>query len=343
MPELTKLLSQQNNVTIAQVAKEAKVSISSVSRFMNRSAQLSKAKSDRIEAVITKLNYSPSPVAQSLVRGSTKTIGVLTQFIDSPFFGEALRGIEQTFLQANYTPLVVSGGAVREREIRQLKTLIDRKVDAIIVLSGNLKDADIKAVAKLLPVVVMGRRLDAQNINSIFLDNQTGVGLAVEHLSQLYHKTIAYLSGPMDNHDAVDRLRGFREQMRQRGLSVNEDLIVYGDFQENGGYQATLHLLAKRIPFTAVISANDQMAYGALLALRSSAFRVPDDVSLVGFDDLPHSSYASPPLTTVKDQVLQIGEYAARLTLARLQGTSLPNQDFTPSLMVRESTRRNLA
>lgn len=330
---------QRGRATLGMVAERAGVSPSTVSRILNGTAQVSAEKRTQVEEVIRELGFRPDPVARSLAGGRTMSIGVLTQFIDSPFYGEALRGIEVELHRAHYAPLFVSGHWNDAEEASRIALLQERKVDGLIVLTGRLSDEMLVDVATTLPVVVTGRRLSAPNLFSIDFDNDEGAKLAVQHLQAKGHRQIAFISGPLDHPDAVQRLNGFTQEMQRLALPVNQSLVVMGDFQEAGGYRAMNALLQTGQAFSAVIAANDQMAYGARLALYRAGLRVPEDVSLIGFDDLPHSAYSLPPLTSVRQSVYEVGQTAARAVLDLLGKRAPPSRVVPAELVVRESTR----
>lgn len=325
--------------TLGLVAQRAGVSPSTVSRILNGTAQVSQEKQDLVREAIKALNFQPDPAARSLAGGRTMSIGVLTQFIDSPFYGEALRGIEDVLHQAGFVPLFVSGHWNEDEEKNRLLMLQQRKVDGVIVLTGKLSDSTLLQVASRMPVVVTGRQLSAPNLYSIDFDNLEGAALAVKHLHALGHRHVAFISGPLDHPDAVQRLNGYRQELAQRAMALDEALVVYSDFQESGGFRAMNQLLASRVNFSAVIAANDQMAYGARLALYRAGLRVPDDVSLVGFDDLPHSAFSLPPLTSVRQSVYEIGRLAAQAMVDMLARKAPPAQMIPAEIVVRESTR----
>jgi LacI family transcriptional regulator len=171
-------------------------------------------------------------------------------------------------------------------------------------------------------------------------DNYEGARLATRHLLELGHQKIACITGPSDHSDAVDRLRGCQAEMKAAGLSLPKELIVEGDFLESGGVLAVQKLLASRATFTAILALNDQSAYGAALALYRSGLRVPDDISLVGFDDLRSSSFTIPPLTTVRHAIYEIGQQAALAVVDLVEGRKPTQRVPVPELVVRESTRR---
>jgi len=335
----TVIPSQRPRSTLGQVAKRAGVSPSTVSRILNGTAQVSAEKQAHVRKAIEELNFQPDPAARSLAGGRAMSVGVLTQFIDSPFYGEALRGIEDVLHQAGYAPLFASGHWNEAEEMNRLSLLQQRKIDGVIVLTGKLTNKTLKDLASRLPVVVTGRQLAAPNLFSIDFDNVEGAGLAVRHLHALRHQNVAFISGPLDHPDAEQRLAGYRAELQRRKMPVNDALVVYSDFQESGGYRAMKQLLESRVNFSAVIAGNDQMAYGARLALHRAGLRVPDDVSLVGFDDLPHSAFTLPPLTSVRQSVYEIGTSAAQAMLDLLSHKQPPAKVIAAEIIVRESTR----
>lgn len=327
--------------TLSMVAKQAGVSPSTVSRILNGTAQVSEEKQALVKAVIEELGFRPDPAARSLAGGRTMSIGVLTQFIDSPYYGEALRGIEDELHKANYVPLFVSGHWNEAEEKIRLFMLQERKVDGIIVLTGKLADDTLIEMATHIPLVVTGRRLTANGLFSIDFDNNEGASLAVRHLHALGHSRVAFISGPLDHPDANERLQGFKDEISRKGMASDDALIVCSDYQEAGGFRAMNSLLEARVQFTAVLAANDQMAYGARLALHRSGLRVPEDVSLIGFDDLPHSAFTLPPLTSVRQSVYEIGLLAAKAMIDILDKKHPPSKLIAAELVVRESTRIN--
>jgi LacI family transcriptional regulator len=324
--------------TLGMVAQQAGVSPSTVSRILNGTAQVSDEKKALVQAVIKELGFRPDPAARSLAGGRTMSIGVLTQFIDSPYYGEALRGIEDELNKAHYSPLFVSGHWNEAEEKKRIELLLDRKVDGIIVLTGKLSDDTLIDLAKKIPVVVTGRQLNGANLFSIDFDNAEGASQAVKHLSQLGHQKVVFLSGPLDHPDAKQRLQGYKKEIKRLKMVSDKSLIVESDFLESGGLRAVNSLLANKTEFTAIIAANDQMAYGARLALHKANLRVPDDVSLIGFDDLPHSAFTLPPLTSVRQSVYEIGVSAAKAMFDLINKKSPPSQVVEAELIIREST-----
>ncbi len=329
-------------VKLEEVARAAGVSPSTVSRILNGTAVVSPVKKKLVDDAIAKLGFVPNPVARGLASGKTLSIGVITQAIDSPYYGAALSGIEDELDPAGYCPLFVSGHWNAAAEARCIDVLRSRRVDGIIVLTGRLTDQALKACARNVPIVVTGRTLKAAGLVSLNFDNFEGGRLATQHLIGLGHRDIAFIAGDRDHPDANERLRGYRAALHEAGIPLNADLVVPGAYSEVSGMMAVDRLLSKRQRFTAIFAANDQMALGAALGLQRRSLRVPDDISMVGFDDLPTSLYAIPPLTTVHQPAYELGRLAASAMLQLLAGEKPSVTVPAPRLIVRESGRRLL-
>ena len=330
--------SADGPVTLQQVAQAAGVSASTVSRILNGTAVVSQEKKQAVDEAISLLGFVPNPVARGLAGGRTLSVGVVTQSIDSPFYGVALRGIEVELDRAGYSPLFVSGHWNASEEARCIDILRSRRVDGIIVLTGRLSDAALKQTARALPVVATGRKLRAPNLFSLDFDNFEGARLATEHLISLGHRRIAFIAGNSEHPDAHERLRGYRAGLEAAGIRFNPDLLAAGLFHEESGMLATERLLEARQRFTALFAANDQMALGACLALQRRCLRVPYDVSVMGFDDLSISRYSIPPLSTIHHPAYELGQGAAASMLCLLRGEKPAFKLPEPRVVAREST-----
>ena len=327
-------------VTIGTVAQAAGVSASTISRILNGTAVVSELKKQAVERAIAELGFVPNPVARGLAGGRTFSVGVVAQVMDSPFYGGKLRGIEDVLDPAGYSPLFVSGHWDAANEARCIDVLRSRRVDGIIVLTGRLSDQVLKTIAKSLPVVVTGRSLKAPGLFALDFDNFEGGRMATEHLILLGHRRIAFIAGDPKHPDAPERMRGYRAALEAAGIPFEPNLVVQGEYNEVSGLLAVNRLLEGRQQFTAIFAANDQMALGASLALHRRSLRVPEDISLVGFDDLPASQYAIPPLSTVHQPAYDIGRHAALSMLELLAGNKPTANVPAPSFIARESTRR---
>lgn len=326
--------------TIGQVAQAAGVSPSTVSRVLNGTAVVSEAKKRAIDESIAQLGFVPNPIARGLAGGRTFSVGVVTQALDSPFYGAAMRGIEDELIPSGYNALFVSGHWNAAVEARCIEVLQSRRVDGVIVLTGRLTDQLLKSYARIQPLVVTGRTLKAPGLFAMYFDNFEGGRLATQHLLQLGHRRIAFIAGDADHPDATERLRGYQAALTHAGLAYDPNLVVPGDYLEISGLLAVDRLLGTGQRFTAIFAANDQMATGAALGLQRRSLRVPEDVSIVGFDDLPTSQYAIPPLTSVQQPAYELGRLAARGLLQMLAGDK-PNITMPqPRLVARESSRR---
>jgi len=326
-------------VTLDMVARLAGVSASTVSRILNGTAVVSGEKKQAVDEAIAKLGFVPNPVARGLAGGRTLSIGVVTQAIDSPFYGVALRGIEDELDKAGYSSLFVSGQWNASEETRCIETLRARRVDGIIVLTGRLSDTALRTVARTMPVVVTGRHLTGTQLASLDFDNFEGARLATDHLLAWGHRQIAFITGDPAHPDANERLRGYRSAIEAAGLGFEPALVVPGLFTEESGLVAVGRLLDSGQAFSAIFAANDQMAFGASLGLHWRGLRVPHDVSIVGFDDLPIARFALPPLTTVHHPAYELGQQASLVMLQLLNGEKPTGQVPAPRVIVRQSSR----
>lgn len=328
-----------NHITISDVARKAGVSESTVSRVLNGTARVAELKRRAVEQAIEALGFQPNAFARGLATGRSRAVGVVTQAIDSPFYGEGMRGIERTLHDNGYTPIFMSGHWNSDDEERCIRELIQRRVDGLILFAGRLGAGRIAEFASQLPIVVTGRTVEAPGVYSLAVDDVEGAQLATRHLIELGHRRIAFIGGPRDHPDALARFNGFRAALDAAGLDCPARLVVPGNFTEDGGRQAGERLLALGEPFTAVVCANDQTAFGLQLALYRRGLKVPEQVSVVGFDDVAAAAFFIPPLTTVRQPVDQMGECAAQALLLMIEGGTPRLAAPGVHLVVRESTR----
>lgn len=332
--------SPPDTVTLDAVARMAGVSPSTVSRILNGSARVSQQKTQAVERAIAELGFRPNPIARSLAGGRSHSIGVLTQAVDSPFYGEALRGIEDRLRGEGYIPLFASGNWNPADEAQALEVLLSRRVDGIIMLEGAIAGDDLLQVTDKVPTILIGRSERLPSPIQLSFDHLHGGRLATRHLIELGHRRIAHISGDLSHHDAADRLTGYRVALQEAGLNEDPVLVLEGDFREASGFRLTTQLVESGVDFSAIFAANDQMAAGALLALWRKGLRVPDDVSVIGFDDIRGASFSLPPLTTIRQPMYEIGQVAAGGIMAWVVGESPAMEVPLPAIVVRESTRR---
>jgi LacI family transcriptional regulator len=328
--------------TLHDVAKMAGVSISTVSRILNGTAKVSNDKRLAVEQAVEKLDFRLNLSARGLKTGNTLTFGILIQDVESAYFTRLMKGIEVGLDGSGYVPFIVSGHWNPTDELQSISLLVSRKVDGLIVVSGHVSDAQLAQFARRQPVVVVGRNVEAPGLRSFRVDQVNGAYLATRHLLDLGHTRIGFIGGPSSQDDAVDRRLGYMRAMQEAGLAPNPAWIQDGGFVETMGQAAMERLLDIAPTLTAVFAANDQSAYGARMALYRRNLNVPQDMSLVGLDDLPASLNATPPLTTVRQPIFESGMYAAQ-TLLQMVGMTIAPELLAPEpppmrLVVRETT-----
>ena len=327
-------------ITIRDVAREAGVSVATVSRVFNDSGPVGEETRQRILDVATRLRYTPDSAARSLITRRTNTLGVLLPDLYGEFFSEVIRGIDPTAQQSGYH-ILVSRSHNDRHELEAAMRAMRGRVDGLVVMSPDI-DAE-ALVANLpddCPVVLLNCLVEGNDFDSLNIDNFGGAYAMVKHLLARGHERIAFIAGHERNHDAAERLRAYRAALRDAGAEWRADWERSGDFTEASGYEAAASL-AKLVPRpTAIFAANDSMAIGALSALREAGLRVPEDVAVAGFDDIPIARYMSPPLTSVHVAISELGERATRTLLRAVEEKNqhAKVQDTLPTtLVIRES------
>ena len=325
-------------VTIREVAREAGVSIATISRVINEKGPVREATRRRIRRVVERLHYAPHGAARSLITRKTHTLGVLLPDLFGEFFSELIRGIDLAARRHDYH-LLVSGSHGDRVETQALLRAMRGRVDGLIALSPDLGVLAFEAnLPAGFPVVLLNGHEKKSAYSSIRVDNYGGAFAMARHLIRLGHRRIAFVRGPIRNHDAAERLRGYREAVGRQGREGA--LEIPGDFREDAGYRAASRILRCRPLPTAVFAANDAMAIGLLCALRQRHVRVPEDLALVGFDDIPIARFIAPPLTTVRVPIAELGSRATARLLHALEGSdSRPGrEDILPTTLVVRSS-----
>ena len=333
-------MSQTQKVTIQDIADKANVSISTVSRVLNGNTPVAEAKKDAVMAAVSELNYQPNIFAQGLARGQSMTIGVLTQNVSGPVYDTILRGVLQGLVGSGYSPLFADGRWQEKEEQKAIQLLMGRRIDGLIVLGGSSRESLLRQIGQEVPLIVVARDLPSLSEQCLTIDDYQGAYCATQYLIEMGHANIAHITGILAHEDAAARHQGYQQALIDAGIEPHSELVIEGNFSEQSGVMAVEMLLSQNRTFSAIFAANDQMAYGARLALFRRGLRVPDDVSLVGFDDQHSSAYMIPPLTTVRVPASEIGEAAATAILERLADQPFPVPAFPPELVVRESVAR---
>ncbi len=326
--------------TIRDVAREAGVSIATVSRVFNQAALVTEATAQHVRAVAARMDYWPNSAARSLITHRTHAIGVLLPDLYGEFFSEVIRGIDLAARRERYQVLVSSSRANAETIVSAVRALRGR-IDGLIVMAP---DADattaVREFAARFPVVLLNPGAIAADFTAISIANEEGAYAAVRHLVTLGHRRIAMLTGPSGNFDAEGRRVGYRRALQDAGIAWDPGLELAGDFSESAGFHAASGLVRLRPRPTAVFAANDYMAIGLLGALRDADVRVPQDVAIAGFDDIAIAQYLNPALTTVRADACGLGERALQLLVpyARERRPAEPHREtLAASLVVRAS------
>jgi LacI family transcriptional regulator, galactose operon repressor len=325
--------------TIYDVARLAGVSTATVSRALNGTGQIAPATRAAIDAAVEQLGYRPNTIARSLVTKSTQTIALLLPDITNPFYAALVSGIQQRALEAGHTMLLCTTEGDPEREEQYLSLLRAKQVDGALVDGLVLPpDRIARFVRDGFPIVCLDRDVDSASVPLVQVDNRLGARMATEHLLSLGHIRIAHVAGAAELRISEERVEGYREALLAAHLNPDPALVATGGFTEEGGYRATKWLMGTG--FSAVFAANDLSALGVISALTESHWRVPEDVSVVGFDDLRLSRYTSPPLTTIRQPAAEIAERATQLLLDLTHGKQVDEQLhlLEPELVVRGST-----
>ncbi|HZY68624.1 MAG TPA: LacI family DNA-binding transcriptional regulator, partial [Devosia sp.] len=304
-------------VTISDVSKRAGVSRSTVSRVVARNGYVSESKRLAIESAIAELGYRPNTLAQALRSNRSNMLGAVVVDVGTPYFANMVYGMQRAARGAGKALLITSGYADQDEEARAVMELVDRSCDGIILYLERPLRADVVEILRKarMPVVNIGRNHYPTPSGSVVLNNFEGARRAMRYLLDHGHRQIVHLTGQAEFGDSIERLEGVAAALAERGLTMSDIHIVNGEFHQRFGYDATAQLIREGREFTAIFAGDDDMAAGVLLALREHSLRVPDDVSVIGFDDAFHARHMWPPLTTIKQPMDDLGEAAARLLL----------------------------
>jgi LacI family transcriptional regulator len=331
--------------TLAEVAKTAGVSLATASRVLSGSGYRVRVElRQRVLAAARSLNYVPNAHAQALVRARTHVVGVVTHDVSDPYFAEIVRGAQRVATAAGCLTIICNTYRDPDREVEYVRLLHAQRVEAIILAGSGRDDRRYgqKMSAAVEAYLATGGRLVVISRHhlpgdAVLPDNFGGARALAHHLADLGHRRLAVISGPPQLTTTRDRLEGFRQGLRERGLDLPSEAVLPGDFSRNSGEAAGEELLRRALPVTAVFALNDQMAVGALSAFRRAGLRVPQDVSLAGFDDMAIARDVTPTLTTVRVPMEEMGVRAMEMAL-QAPGDELRVLFLPAVVMVREST-----
>lgn len=326
--------------TIKDVARMAGVSVATVSRVINHSPKASPYSCRRVEQAMLQLNYYPNANARALAHQSTETIGLLVADVSDPFFGTMIKAIDQIANQTGNFLLLVNGYSCEKQEKKAIEQLLRHQCKALVVHARKINDKDLSHFMQQIPgMVLINRILKGFEQRCVALNDEYGIYLAVRYLIQQNHRNIAWINTNNTVQDSINRQQGYKNALTDHQLSVNPTLMVYGAPDEVGGEQAMITLLKSGHYFSAVACYNDSMAAGALTALADNGIGVPEQISIMGFDDILVSRYVRPRLTTVRYPLITMAQQAAQLALALANNIMPPDVShvFQPSLVIRDS------
>ncbi|ELY2931971.1 HTH-type transcriptional regulator GalR [Cronobacter sakazakii] len=326
--------------TIKDVARLAGVSVATVSRVINDSPKASDASRQAVLSAMEQLNYHPNANARALAQQTTETIGLVVGDVSDPFFGAMVKAVEQVAYHTGNFLLIGNGYHSEQKERQAIEQLIRHRCAALVIHAKTIPDEDLIPLMKQIPgMVLINRILPGFESRCVALDDRYGARLATRHLIQQGHTRIGYLCSNHAISDAEDRLQGYYDALREHSLPCNDRLVAWAEPDESGGEQAMTELLGQGKQFTAVACYNDSMAAGAMGVLNDNGIAVPQEISLIGFDDVLVSRYVRPRLTTIRYPIVTMATQAAELALALADNRPAPEitNIFTPTLVRRHS------
>jgi LacI family transcriptional regulator len=330
--------------TIKDIARIAGVSAATVSLALHHHPKISRQTRDRVAAIAEKLRYSPNYAARSLVGSQSKTLGLVITSILNPFYPELAKGIEDKALELGYTVILCSTTYDHRLQHRFIDLLRSRGVDGIVFTSVELDDPDVKPLLDdgypfvLVNRRIRNRRLD-KTIDCVVLDNVAGGYMAMQHLLALGHRRIAIIAGSMSVSTAVERTEGAKEAMMDAGLAMDPALLVECHFSTEQAYEATRKMLTRRSRPTAIFSQTDYMALGVREAVFDAKLRIPEDVALVGFDNIAAGAVRGVELTTISQKKYEMGTMAIEILCRRINDAAVPPSQIIlePEIVIRKS------
>ena len=327
--------------TIREVAKHAGVSYATVSHVINDTRFVSEPTRARVLAAMEVLNYQPNTLARSLRKGQTNTLGLILPDSANPFFAEIGRSIEDTAYRLGYSVVLCNTERDIAREEHYVDVLSKKQVDGMIfVTAGDQVDSLKFLLGREMPVVLVDRDLPNIEVDAVLTDNRVGGYLATRHLTELGHQRIACIVGPSSITPGADRIIGYRNALEEAGTPYDESLIVSGDYHPNSGYQLARQLLHQDDPPSAIFALNDLMAMGVLRAAAELGQRIPQDLAVIGYDNIELARFTNPPLSTVAQEKAELGNQAVQILIERIEDKALPMRRLVlpPRLIVRGST-----
>ena len=330
------------SVTIRDVAKAAGVSATTVSRVFNHSELVNAKTQQHVRAVATQMGYRPNATAQSLSHGRTQAIGLIVPAPHGEFFSEIIRGVDEVAQEAEHY-LLISSAHYSISESEAALDALRGRVDGLLIMTTHVEaQRNVLTGAGLdAPIVFMNSALEGSLCDAFEIENQTGAYTVTQHLIERGYERIGIILGPSESHDVRKRVKGYRAALLGGGINPDTQAVIEGDFTQSSGYAAGREILALDPRPDAFFACNDYMAIGAMSALQEEGIRIPDDVAIAGFDDIPSAQYATPSLTTVRVPVYDLGRQAAQRLLALIRAAEPPppcHRTLPSELIVRSSS-----
>jgi len=341
-------MRQSSRPTLKAIAKQLGVSVTTVSRALNGKAEeygISKRMEEAVCKAAKKLHFSPDPLARGLRLNRTLSIGLIIPDISNPYFAQIAKNVEMAARGGGYSVILCDSEENTQLEAESLTLLRDRKVDGLVIAPVGQSARHLEALQEGgLPVVVIDRYFPRLRLPYVISDNYKGTMEATSHFIQNGHRVIACVQGLAETSPNRERVRGYRAGLRSHGITVDDALVVGSSFGEENGYVHTKLLLKKRKDITAILALSNLIALGILRALSEEGLRVPNDVSLICFDDQPYCAYLNPPLTTIDQSNEQMGQIAVRLLLEQIQSTHGPTREgiVLPTRLVKRASVRRI-
>jgi LacI family transcriptional regulator len=315
----------QESVTIKEIARKLGVSKSTVSRALRDSSEISEETKRRVIELAKELNYSPNPIALSLLKNRTNTLGVIVPEIANPFFSTAISGVEDIAYNKGYHVMIYQSHDSFEREVIDTRHIAARRADGLIVSVASQAsgyDHFTELQQQGIPIVFFDRAIDEIKTHKVVVDDYKGAFEATEHLIKRGCKSIAHVAGPPSLSLSRNRLNGYRDALQVYGLPFREEFVVYSEYNQQQGMERAYQLMALRERPDAIFAASDRIALGVHWALRQLGYKMPEDIALIGFSDLAISSLLDPPLSSVAQPSFELGRQAAELLMDLIQTKS---------------------